>query len=1023
MKPVADSPCVFSVKLGRASFSVPGEIYLTLSISSLLNRSLLNEVIVQSGDSEEEVKNHTFTTETVSVSPSRVEEVYHFRDAVITFYLPKGLCQEEKGKEVTLNVKAHDKSKSAVIGESTFLVYPRTSGDSSLPAPSDEVYSQLGELLLVKQLTEESIALLVGKVKYEASLRQQNVPSPDPSTPTPVPSPNIVPTPSPEPQPEPEVEPQPDLEPEPEPEPEPKPKEPTPPPPPPPPVVEVPKKRERSGPSGLVARPKQEEIEVIVHAASGLAPLPNHSAPRPYVLGKIHVPGKQKATPSNKEAWQSTHSTLNFTTSPLWEDVIYPRMGPVTGDKPEKDAVLQLKIVDKPSKFEMCNFDLPVSILQPFHQYHLDLVQTTQSSPNGLHLFASVYRKLSSLPDHGDFSFSGLEVRLVSLDKPLASHIGSVMAVAKIVPDYQNYRDAFRDHTEMLSLQPLAVECPVPHISSFLTSRRGKHQGYAQLWLSDASNSIHPLWNHSFVFSDTREVASMFVSTAAVVIELYDTNSAFDGKAWSPHHPLGFAVVLLDNRVYNALTDERGRNGVRVIHLPIQASRFPCHSKQTPTLSLVLRLLTAKVPDSQATVSHLENLPTLDGFVSPEPEFPALPPVVPTEEGLKRGPSPTTPPTTPPPIPLYAPVIPTARRIQPLDDGGLPPRDAIQNLLESDPRDRLVQPSDRSAPSTKGLIPTRMPPPPPAAATPPAPHNDQTLMNLIDSQQREIDSYRQAMKRMGEEVVQLQDALARLEADNSLLRQQANMYEDTTRAMVTDAKLEGMSKAEMLEKYVTLKRALSKQVSEAANYREKLLHAQNELIKHNDREKQYLEQQEATASQSRLLQERQDKVKKLERTCREQEKALEKMERALKSRQTKQSVSFKEDSRDAELLGVENAKLKAEIEHLRATSAQKSDSANEAEKIRMQFMLEKAEGRVSSLEQELLEKAKEWGKEKANISLRTNDHQRQHSLPPLPYYDRGKQIQDFDDRYGNRSYGSRRPRLGYSTPTRLSPLY
>lgn len=79
--------------------------------------------------------------------------------------------------------------------------------------------------------------------------------------------------------------------------------------------------------------------------------------------------------------------------------------------------------------------------------------------------------------------------------------------------------------------------------------------------------------------------------------------------------------------------------------------------------------------------------------------------------------------------------------------------------------------------------------------------NDQTLMNLIDSQQREIESYRQAMKRMGEEVIKQQDALTRLEADNSRLRQQANMYEDTTRAMVTDAKLEGMSKAEMLEKY------------------------------------------------------------------------------------------------------------------------------------------------------------------------------------------------------------------------------
>ena len=57
------------------------------------------------------------------------------------------------------------------------------------------------------------------------------------------------------------------------------------------------------------------------------------------------------------------------------------------------------------------------------------------------------------------------------------------------------------------------------------------------------------------------------------------------------------------------------------------------------------------------------------------------------------------------------------------------------------------------------------------------------------------------MKRMGEEVVQLQGALSSLEVENSRLRQQANMYEDTTRAMMSDALLDGMTKAELLEKY------------------------------------------------------------------------------------------------------------------------------------------------------------------------------------------------------------------------------
>lgn len=66
------------------------------------------------------------------------------------------------------------------------------------------------------------------------------------------------------------------------------------------------------------------------------------------------------------------------------------------------------------------------------------------------------------------------------------------------------------------------------------------------------------------------------------------------------------------------------------------------------------------------------------------------------------------------------------------------------------------------------------------------------------------------------------------------------------------------------------------------------------FLQHNDREKHYLDQQEASLSQSKLLQERQAKVVKLEQACREQEKALEKMDRALKAKQGKQGVRFKE---------------------------------------------------------------------------------------------------------------------------------
>ncbi|XP_041473355.1 coiled-coil domain-containing protein 33-like [Lytechinus variegatus] len=1033
MSLAGDNSFVFSFKLNNVLINVVGSVFVRLTISSPLRKDLLKDVVNQSGESGEEVKGHIFVTDAVTISPESQYGYHSLTKNDVTFYLPKGLCQDGRGKEVILEIAVFDQIENVKLAEASFLIYPRDKKSSHV-GPSEEIYQKSGELLLVTTLKEESILVQLGKVKYEASLRLQETPSPIPSTPSPLPSPTMVPTPEPEPLPEeiPDSQPEPPPVTIPEPEPEPVVRQRTPTPPPMPPVVtfDPPKRREPSKPSGMVALPNHEEVVVIIHAASGLTLLQDNSTPRPYVLGKI-VPGSSNgktAAPQAKTPWHSTHSTVDPTLSPVWEDVICCKI-PAPESSSTQSDVLTLKIVDQPTRIDISTFELPLSLLEPFHHYHLDLVQAIPLSPSSIHLYVTIYRKLSMLPECGDFSFHGLEVRLVSVDHRLYDAMGCIMAVTKIVPDYQKYRDAFHNHTHLLSVEPLVVEMPVPHPSSFLTATRGKHQGYSQLWLADVSEITQPKWNHSFVFCHERELASMFVSTAAVVVELYDVNSAYDGTRWHPQKPIGLAVVLLDNRVYNALTNDRGKLGVRIPSIPLQMCVLPTRGKQTPSISIALRLLTSRVPDSLPSVSKLDTLPSVDGFASPETPRDLLPPAEPTTGGLNPEPV-YSPPTTPLPQPLYDVIVIDTRKKLSLKDDDLPPSDALQNLLDSNPQDRLVQPGEKPT-STKGLIPTRLPPPSdkPQSKEGKSPvsggQNDQTLLNLIDSQQREIESYRQAMKRMGEEMVQLQDALTRIEADNSRLRQQANMYEDTTRAMVTDAKLEGMSKAEMLEKYVTLKQALSKQVAEAANYREKLLHAQNDLIKHNDREKRYLDQQEALLSQSKLLQERQDKVKKLEQACREQEKALEKMDKALKGKIGKQGVRFKEESQESAALSAENARLKAELEHMKALSASqpRGGSANEAEKLKMQYMLERAESRVSSLERELLGKAKEWGKEKANISLRSDDSLRQRSLPPLPYYDRGKPRQDYTDAYTDRSYGGRRPRLGYGTPTRLSPLY
>ena len=80
-------------------------------------------------------------------------------------------------------------------------------------------------------------------------------------------------------------------------------------------------------------------------------------------------------------------------------------------------------------------------------------------------------------------------------------------------------------------------------------------------------------------------------------------------------------------------------------------------------------------------------------------------------------------------------------------------------------------------------------------------HSDKYALSLLDSQQKEIDSYKEALKRMGEEIVRLQEEIARLEMENSKLRQRVNMHEDATKAIVDVQELDDMSRPDLIDKY------------------------------------------------------------------------------------------------------------------------------------------------------------------------------------------------------------------------------
>ncbi|KAL8584914.1 hypothetical protein ACOMHN_043551 [Nucella lapillus] len=323
---------------------------------------------------------------------------------------------------------------------------------------------------------------------------------------------------------------------------------------------------------------------------------------------------------------------------------------------------------------------------------------------------------------------------------------------------------------------------------------------------------------------------------------------------------------------------------------------------------------------------------------------------------------------------------------EPIKDGEMPAYDAVESKLPeyqyifNDPQ--AAQPS---ADPPRATHPAR-----PTAGTQPPLRNarivtdlDQTSLSVMDQQMREMDHYRQAVGRMVQDLLSLRAQVRGLETANSQLRLQLSNFDNTTRVILDSVDIDGLPKAEIASRYATLKQTLSSQTSELNHYKDKVQKLQNELIKKNDKEKEFLRMSHAHASQQKLLQKLQDKmhkVRQLEDTCRKQEKVIEKMELILE-KQRRKTGNTKDTSSDANAaLTQENRRLREEMDSLREQArkgkgAGGGDSdAGDMEKLELYQALERAEGRTMSLERQMLENSRQWGKERASLQLQLTDH-------------------------------------------------
>ncbi|KAI8500916.1 Coiled-coil domain-containing protein 33 [Branchiostoma belcheri] len=302
----------------------------------------------------------------------------------------------------------------------------------------------------------------------------------------------------------------------------------------------------------------------------------------------------------------------------------------------------------------------------------------------------------------------------------------------------------------------------------------------------------------------------------------------------------------------------------------------------------------------------------------------------------------------------------------PLKDGEWPGMDAVQDVLP-EYISETTQPPPRRPPKD-GLRQSYQP-------------DDPYSHSLLEHQSKELDNYRAALKRMGADILKLREDIARLEAENSQLRRNLHMNRDAADALVGPAGLQALSRGDLVDKYALLQQKVSQQASSIKGQKERIQQLQNELIKKNDREAELLKQQKAQKPQQPVapkVPENDGKKKKMEDTIKRQEEVIEKMEKLLNKQLEKGTLPADRSLEAHSALAAENARLRDELNRAKEPSQPHYPPGvkmDDEERLDLMAKLEKAEGRIISLENQLTENARMWGREKQELLIRMNERE------------------------------------------------
>ncbi|XP_040198950.1 coiled-coil domain-containing protein 33 [Rana temporaria] len=692
----------------------------------------------------------------------------------------------------------------------------------------------------------------------------------------------------------------------------------------------------------LLPLPGMEKIVVTLHSARQIPLNSAGSVPSPFVSLKSSIDEE-----TGTQAQSVSHVALTATNNPVWGETL--TMTVKEEEAHQEDLILT--VADNLSQELLLDYRLPVHMLQPFHPYHLCLVQPHEQGAGECHLYVSIERRSSSIAQQSGFTYSALQVLLVGIESPLQGHSHPLLAVARIVPNYKDYSQTHKP-PGMSGVPHVTATFPDPSPSSFLVPQRAT-QGHPQI-SSPGLPPSQPIWNSSYLFQG-RDGVTLFSEGAALVLEYYPVTSESRRVPWHLSHYCGFSVIPLDTEIYHKLMTGNSNNALTLTSVPIQGTELKTASGGTPTVSLQLLLLKSEHPEvflSPSEVqSSIEQHPTNN-----------------THETLKN-----------------------ASRGELQKDGpSFPSYNALADIL---PDPWIQQTPREQKPANTARLPEL-----PNTSFP-----QQHLSNnvelpadpVMEHQEQELANYRLAMQRMADDIITLRRQMSGLEAENSTLRSERSLNEDLGRTLLSDTDIDVMTKAELADRLVTLKQKLASETSELRGMRDRVQQLQNELVRRNDREKELLLLQRAHQQQQTVLNQyhqRLGRAKNLQDTVRKQEKVIEKMEKLLdnklrdekKSRIDKGDRGVRVDTLQGEVystLLAENARLREELDNARQPTTVFTqilpvpEQLTDSEKFSLLSKLEKSQARVQSLERELEESARRWGRDKQQHLTQISEQQ------------------------------------------------